>query len=107
MFDFFKNIGRTKYPTWDNVPPPSDMEKIGEDMSKVVSFPGPSLLPSTPKAEAPPAKIFYRIGVTDSNRISFQMGHSEITMTKLGVRNLIDQLEMFQGQLSDEDNDNE
>jgi hypothetical protein len=106
MFDFFKNKFPTRTGSLED-----DMKRIGEDMSKVVPFPDPHRITPTPKGgsetEAPPAKIFYRIGVTDSNRISFQMGHSEITMTKLGVRNLIDQLEMFQGQLSDEDNDNE
>jgi hypothetical protein len=59
-----------------------------------------------PEVEPPkePAKIFYRIGVTDQNRISFSMGYSEIIMTKLGVQNMIDQLETFKQQLHDEEN---
>ena len=109
MFDWFnKKFSRRKYPTWADTPPPTDMEKIGSDMNKVLPFPE---LKTVPKAELPKEelspKIFYRIGVTDKNRVSFQMGYSEITMTKLGVRNLIDQLELFQGQLRDETEDDD
>jgi hypothetical protein len=50
-----------------------------------------------------PAKIFYRIGVTDNNRVAFSMGYSEITMTKLGCEQMIEQLEVFMNQLSDEE----
>jgi hypothetical protein len=34
------------------------------------------------------------------------MGMSEITMTKLGVQNMIDQLETFKSQLQDEEDAN-
>lgn len=46
--------------------------------------------------------VFYRIGATDNNRVSFQMGHTEITMTKDGVNNLIRQLAVFRDQLTDD-----
>lgn len=60
----------------------------------------PYVVPPEPASEA---KIFYRIGVTDSNRVSFSMGYTEITMTKLGCQQMIDQLEVFKNQLHDED----
>ena len=45
MFDWFKNIGRREYPTDIR----TDMEKIGNDMSKVIPFPVPEVVP--PKEE--------------------------------------------------------
>lgn len=48
-----------------------------------------------------PDTILYRIGVTDTNRVSFQMGYTEITMNKQGVDNLIRQLAVFRDQLED------
>jgi hypothetical protein len=83
MFDFFKK----------------------RDYSNVVKFPEvktPYIVPDAPEPPKPEAKIFYRIGATDSNRVSFSMGHMEITMTKLGCQNMIDQLEVFMNQLHDE-----
>ncbi len=53
----------------------------------------------------PPKKsvnVFYRIGTTDQNRVSFQMGYSEITMDKKGVDNMIRQLAVFRDQLDDD-----
>ena len=51
-----------------------------------------------------PAKIFYKIGVTDNNRVSFSLNYTgEILMNKQGIQNLIDQLEVFMNQLHDED----
>ncbi len=61
-------------------------------------------IPPMPKVEDP-ATVFYRIGVTDKNRLSLQMGYSEITMNKTGVQNLIDQLETFKNQLKNEENE--
>lgn len=71
----------------------------------VVPFPKPEAVPyvEPPKQKEKPATVFYRIGVTDSNRIAFNMGYSEITMTKAGVQNMIDQLEFFKSQLQDEE----
>lgn len=59
--------------------------------------------PEPPKEEEKPAKIFYRLGLTDNNRVSFQMGYSEITMNAAGCQQMIDQLEFFKSQLYDED----
>jgi len=81
MFDWFKN-----------------KEK---DTSNVVPFPEPKAVPYVEPPEKP-ATVFYRIGVTDQNRIAFNMGYSEITMTKAGVQNMIDQLTFFRDQLEDE-----
>ncbi len=74
--------------------------------TNVVPFPEPKAVPPIPKVEPPkedPATIFYRIGVTDKQRISFSMGYSEITMNKKGVQQMIDQLTVFMNQLEDED----
>lgn len=60
-------------------------------------------VPVEPIEQEEPAKIFYRVGVTDSNRVSLQVGYSELTMTRLGVQNLIDQLEVFKNQLEEEE----
>jgi len=60
----------------------------------------------SPKEEKEkPATTFYRLGLTDNNRVSFQMGYSEITMNKEGVDNLIKQLILFRDQLSIEELD--
>ena len=85
MFDFFKNKSSEK----------SNVVPFPEKKDHVVQ-------PETPKKEDP-AKIFYRFGVTDNNRLAFQMGYSEITMNKAGVQNLINQLEFFRDQLVDEE----
>lgn len=76
-----------------------------KEPSNVVPFPKPEAVPyvEPPKQKEKPATVFYRIGVTDSNRIAFNMGYSEITMTKAGVQNMIDQLEFFKSQLQDEE----
>jgi hypothetical protein len=76
------------------------------DYSNVVKFPEtpkvPYIVPPA-TAPAPETKVFYRIGVTDNNRLALQVGYSELTMTRRGVQNLIDQLQVFRDQLSDED----
>jgi hypothetical protein len=75
------------------------------DYSNVIKFPETKAVPDIPYVVPPepekPAKIFYRIGVTDNNRVAFSMGMSEITMTKLGCQQMIDQLEVFMNQLGD------
>ena len=61
-----------------------------------------------PQAEPPkkeePAKIYYRLGLTDNNRVAFSMHYAEITMNKAGCQQMIDQLRFFQRQLADDDN---
>jgi hypothetical protein len=76
------------------------------DYSNVIKFPEHKSVPETPYIVPPalekPATVFYRLGVTDSNRLAFQMGYSEITMTKQGVQDMINQLTFFRDQLTDE-----
>lgn len=55
-----------------------------------------------PPKKEDPAKIYYRLGLTDNNRVAFSMGYTEITMNHEGVQQMIDQLEFFQSQLYEE-----
>jgi len=86
--------------TWDQ----KMFSLFGKKDSNVVKFPE---LKAVPEVESPkkeePAKIFYRLGLTDNNRVAFSMGYSEITMNRAGVQQMIDQLAFFQSQLNDED----
>ena len=84
MFNWFGNK--------DNVP------------SNVVKFPEPKAVPyiEPPKKEEP-AKIYYRFGMTDNNRVAFSMGHTEVTMNKQGCQNLIDELTFYMNKIQDED----
>lgn len=88
MFDFFRFI-----------------KKNGKDEehSNVVKFPELKAAPPPMPEVEEPAKIFYRFGVTDKNRLAFQMGYSELTMNRQGVQNLIDQLEFFKSQLAEDE----
>ena len=99
MFDWFKDIGRRKYPTWDNVPPPSDMEKIGQDMSKIVPFPAVPPMPEVDPPKERTGKTCYSVGLTDDNRVSLIVGYSSIHMNSVGVQQLIDQLVLFKNQI--------
>ena len=56
--------------------------------------------PPEPEKEAP-AQTYYRLGITNNNRVSFQMGYSEITMNKEGCQQVIDQITFFMNQLQD------
>ena len=73
----------------------------------VIKFPEPKEVPKIPYVEPPTpepsARVFYRLGVTDKNLLALQLGPMEITMTKAGVQNLIEQLQVFRDQLDDED----
>lgn len=101
MFDWFRKRERERYPTWADIPPLGD---------NVVKLPAPKLVPPMPEVappkKEPEAKIFYRLGLTDNNRVAFSMGQMEITMNHEGCQQMIDQLAFFQSQLSDEDDDN-
>lgn len=92
MFDWFK---KNKEPS--NVVPFPDHRTYGVDDKQALP------LPEEPEK---PATVFYRLGVTDKNRVSLQMGYSEITMNKAGVQNLIDQLSLFRDQLVGDENEN-
>ena len=103
MFDWFKNsFGRREYSTEDMTP---DMEKIGSDMSKVVPFPElKAVLTPEPEPEATkPGRVFYRLGLTDNNRVAISMYYGELTMNGAGVQRLIDQLEFYKNQLSEDE----
>ena len=88
MFDWFKS-----------------REERAKDYDNVVKFPKPEAVPyvAPPAEPEKPAKIFYRIGSTDRNRVAFSMGMTEITMNREGVQNMIDQLTVFMNQLHDEE----
>ena len=54
-----------------------------------------------PKEEKPKQSIsYYRIGLTDDNRVSFTIRYDEITMNVQGVDDLIAQLQLFRDQLN-------
>jgi hypothetical protein len=89
MFDFFKF--KKNVSNMDNV----------YNLPKAVA-PMPEVEP--PKKEEP-AKIYYRLGLADNNRVAFSMGYSEITMSHKGVQQMIDQLAFFQSQLDEEIDD--
>jgi len=76
-------------------------KKMTEDGAEVLKFPAPKAVPyvEPPKPKEPDAKIFYRLGLTDNNRVAFSMGHQEITMNWQGCQQMIEQLEFFQSQL--------
>ena len=88
MFDWFKR------PSYSNVVKFPEHKAVPET---------PYIVPTPPVPEKP-ATVFYRLGITDNNRLAFSMGMMEITMNKDGVQNLINQLQVFNDQLSDEDN---
>ena len=84
MFDFFK----------------SRKEREAE-YNNVVKFPEPKAVPyiePPPEPEKPPT-TYYRLGITNNSRVSFQMGYSEITMNADGVDNMIKQLQVFRDQV--------
>ena len=110
MIDWFKEkFSRPKYPTWDDIPPPlTDMEKIADDMSKVIPF--PELKVAQPEAKEEAAKVtegktVYSVGLTDNNRVSITMGYSSITMNSVGIQQLIDQLTLFKSQIEGNEDD--
>lgn len=80
--------------------------KKNKEPSNVVDFPELKSVPKMPEVQPPkeePAKIYYRLGLTDNNRVAFSMGYSEITMNHAGVQQMIDQLAFFQSQIPDDD----
>jgi hypothetical protein len=104
MFDWFgKAFGRREYTTWKDIPPPSDMEKIANDMSKVIPFPELKAAPPPEPEPEKPGRVFYRLGLSDNNRVALSMYYGEITMNGAGVQRLIDQLEFYKSQLSEDD----
>ena len=70
------------------------------DSSNVVKFPGPTPYVAPPEPES--HKTYYKLGLTDDNRLDFTMGYTTLTMNEAGAQKLIDQLEFFKNQLSKE-----
>ena len=74
--------------------------------NNVVPFPEPKAVPDVPCVKPPEPKkepkTYYTFGVTDDNRVSFQMGYTTLAMTKLGVDQLIEQLEFYRDRLEEE-----
>ena len=101
MFDFFDNMfSRRKYSAETEK---SDLEKIGNDMSKVVQFPELKAVPTPEPEPEKPGRVFYRLGLSDNNRVSLSMYYGEILMNGPGVQRLIDQLEFYKSQLTEDD----
>lgn len=90
MFDFFR---------------PRTAKEYTDEGNNVYTLPKPKLVdPPAPKEE--PAKIYYRFGMTDNNRVAFSMGYTEITMNREGCQNLIDELTFYMNKLEAEDVNN-
>lgn len=78
MFDWFKS-----------------REERKEEYDNVVKFPKPVPQIEPPKEPEKPAHTYYRLGLTDNNRVSLVMGYSEITMNAAGVNSMITLLETY------------
>ena len=81
-----------------------DLFKRNKMPKNVVPFPAPApklVEPAEPPKPEP--KTYYTFGLTDNNRVSFQMGYTTLTMNDVGVQQLIDQLEFFKSQLRQEE----
>ena len=82
-----------------------DLFKKNKMPKNVVPFPAPKAVapvePPAPKEKE--SKTYYTFGLTNDNRLSFQMGYTTLTMNHAGVQNLIDQLEFFKDQLREAD----
>jgi len=102
MFDWFGKTFRRGYSTVDTA---SDMEKIGNDMSKVVPFPELKAVPAPEPEPEKPGRVFYRLGLTDNNRVAISMYYGELTMNGPGVQRLIDQLEFYKSQLTEDEDE--
>jgi len=79
------------------------MFDIFKKKSNVVAFPDiPKTevkTPYTPPEPEKPVTTYYRLGITNNGRVSFQMGYSEITMNAGGINHMIEQLEVFRDQI--------
>ena len=100
MFDWFgRKYGRRCSPG-DMT---SDMDKVANDMSKVIQFPELKAVPAPEPEPEKPGRVFYRLGLSDNNRVSLSMYYGEILMNGPGVQRLIDQLEFYKSQLSEDE----
>lgn len=71
------------------------------EVNETYGLPEPVKVPPMPEVEKDPI-TFYRIGLTDNNRVSFQMGYSEITMNANGINTMIKMLESARDQIEPE-----
>lgn len=79
-------------------------KKMVDDGAEVLDFPKPKAVPyvEPPKPKEEPARIYYRFGMTDNNRVAFSMGYSEITMNREGCQNLIDEITFYMNKIDDD-----
>jgi hypothetical protein len=87
-----------------------DLFKRNKMPKNVVPFPAPKAVEPMPQAEPPkekekPAHTYYRLGLTDNNRVSLAMGYSEITMNAAGIDSMISLLETYRDLLREEEHD--
>ena len=85
-----------------------DLFKRNKMPKNVVPFPAPKAVAPIPYIEPPkekekPAHTYYRLGLTDNNRISLSMGYSEITMNAAGIDSMIALLETYRDLLREEE----
>lgn len=87
MFDWFKNKDK--------------------EQTNVVQFPelkkSPPPMPEVSPPKDPAGRAHYKLGLTDNNRVIFQMGYNEISMNKYGCQQMIDQLTFYMDRLHDEE----
>lgn len=86
MFDLFKK---------------KTVKNFIDDVHETYGLPEPVKVPPMPEVEKD-VVTFYRIGPTDNNRVSFQMGYSEITMNANGINTMIKMLESARDQIEPE-----
>ncbi len=86
-----------------------DLFKKKKDKSNVVPFleKKNDYIPPVPPKEEKPAHTFYRLGLTDNNRVSFQMGYSEITMNSAGVNSMIKLLETYRNLIQESETEDD
>ena len=103
MFDMFDWFGRKYGRRCSTGDMTSDMDKVANDMSKVVPFNELKAVPAPEPEPEKPGRVFYRLGLSDNNRVSLSMYYGEILMNGPGVQRLIDQLEFYKSQLSEDE----
>jgi hypothetical protein len=74
------------------------------DYTNVIKFPESKTVPyiEPPEEKEKPSHTYYRLGLTDTNRVSLAMGYSEITMNAAGVDSMIKLLETYRDLLVEE-----
>jgi hypothetical protein len=104
MLDWFRNLFATReYSTWKDVPPPTDMEKIGNDMKK--AMPDVTPIPPVPGIPKNQVQDHYRIGYDSVNGATTLTLHADYTsMTlSLGPEEVMRMIRMLGATLDDED----